>query len=91
MTRKKLRNTNTWRLSNLFLNNQQGTEEIKWEIKTISTNVSENTTTQNLWEAAKAVLNFPKKEVYSNTILPQETRKTSNRWPNFTPQTTGRK
>ena len=25
-----------------------------------------------------------KREVYSNTILPQETRKTSNRQPNFT-------
>ena len=29
-----------------------------------------------------------KREVYSNTILPQETRKTSNRRPNFTPKTT---
>ena len=27
-------------------------------------------------------------EVYSNTILPQETRKTSNRQPNFTCKTT---
>ena len=27
-----------------------------------------------------------KREVYSNTILPQETRKTSNRQPNFTPK-----
>ena len=27
-----------------------------------------------------------KGEVYSNTILPQETRKTSNRQPNFTPK-----
>ena len=30
-----------------------------------------------------------KREVYSNTILPQETRKASNRQPNFTPKTTG--
>ena len=30
-----------------------------------------------------------KREVYSNTILPQETRKTLNREPNFTPKTTG--
>ena len=30
-----------------------------------------------------------KREVYSNTILPQETRKTSNRQPNFTPKATG--
>ena len=28
----------------------------------------------------------PKREVYSNIILPQETRKTSNRQPNFTPK-----
>ena len=33
----------------------------------------------------------PKGEVYSNTILPQETRKTSSRQPNFTPKTTGKR
>ena len=32
-----------------------------------------------------------KREVYSNTILPQETTKTSNRKPNFTPKTTGKR
>ena len=32
-----------------------------------------------------------KKEVYSNTILPQETRKTSNRQPKFTPKTIGKR
>ena len=31
-----------------------------------------------------------KREVYSSTILPQETRKTSNRQLNFTPETTGK-
>ena len=31
-----------------------------------------------------------KREVYSNNILPQETRKTSTRQPNFTPKTTGK-
>ena len=30
-------------------------------------------------------------EVYSNTILFQETRKTLNRQPNFTPKTTGKR
>ena len=35
--------------------------------------------------------NSPKSEVYSNTILPQETRKTLNRQPNFTPKTTGKR
>ena len=29
-----------------------------------------------------------KKEVYSNTILPQETRKISNKQPNLTPKAT---
>ena len=33
----------------------------------------------------------PKREVYSNTIIPQETRKISNRQPNFTPKTTGKR
>ena len=32
-----------------------------------------------------------KREVYSNTILPQERRKTSNRQPNFTTKTTGKR
>ena len=32
-----------------------------------------------------------KREVYSNTMPPQETRKTSNRQPNFTPKTTGKR
>ena len=33
----------------------------------------------------------PKREVYNNTILPQETRKTLNRQPNLTPKTTGKR
>ena len=54
--KKTVRNTNTWRLNNMFLNNQQFTEEIKREIKKfLETNDNENTT-QNLWDAAKAVL-----------------------------------
>ena len=45
-------------------------------------------TTQNLWDAAKAVL---REKFRANTILPQETRKTSNRQHNFTPITTGKR
>ena len=30
-------------------------------------------------------------EVYSSAILPQETRKTLNRQPNFTPKTIGKR
>ena len=36
--KKTVKNTNTWRLNNTFLNNQQVTEEIKREIKKISRN-----------------------------------------------------
>ena len=46
-----------WRLNNMFLYNQQVTEEIKREIKTfLKTNDDESMITQNLWDAAKAVL-----------------------------------
>ena len=52
---KNVKNTNTWRLNNTLLNNQEITEEIKEEIKKyLETNDNENTTTQNLWDAAKA-------------------------------------
>ena len=55
--KKSVKNTNTWRLNNTILNNQEITEEIKEEIKKyLETNDNENTTTQNLWDATKAVL-----------------------------------
>ena len=54
---KKVKNTNTWRLNNMLLNNQEITEEIKEEIKKyLETNDNENTMIQTLWDAAKAVL-----------------------------------
>ena len=41
----------------MFLNNQQVTEEVKREFKKfLETNDNANTTTQNPWDAAKAVL-----------------------------------
>ena len=41
-------------MNSTFLNNQRATEEIKREIKIyLKTNDNENTTTQNLWDAAK--------------------------------------
>ena len=55
--KKKLKNTNTWRLNSTFVNNEQVAEEIKREIKKfLETNDSENSTTQNLWDAANTVL-----------------------------------
>ena len=54
---KTIKNSNTWKLNNTLLNNQQITEEIKKEIKIcIEMNENENTTTPNLWETIKAVL-----------------------------------
>ena len=54
---KNVKNTNTWRLNDTLLNNQEITEEIKEEIKKyLKTNDNENTTLQNLWDVAKAVL-----------------------------------
>ena len=42
---KNVKNTNTWRLNNTMLNNQEITEEIKEEIKKyLETNDNENTT-----------------------------------------------
>ena len=74
--RKTVRNTNIWRL-NMFINNQQITEEIKRKIKKIlETNDNENTTTQNLWDAVK---NSAKREVHSNMNLPQKSRKKERR------------
>ena len=55
--KQSVKNTNTWRLNNALLNNQELTEEIKEEIKKyLETNDNENTTTQNLWDTAKAFL-----------------------------------
>ena len=55
--KKSVKNTSTWRLNNTLLNNQEITEEIREEIKKyLKTNDNENTMTQNLWDAAKAVL-----------------------------------
>ena len=55
--KKTVKTINTWKLNDLFLNNQQVTEEIKREIKKfLETNDNENTETHNLLDAAKAVL-----------------------------------
>ena len=61
----------------MLLNNQEITEEIKEEIKKyLETNDNENTTIQNLWDSAKAVLRgkfmviqaYLKKQEKSQTI-----------------------
>ena len=66
----------TWRLNNMLLKNQWVNEEIKKEIKKyLKTHDNEDMSTQNLWDAAKAVLRgkfiaiqaFLKKEANSQT------------------------
>ena len=56
--KKMVRNTNTWRVNTTFLSNQQVMKEIKREIKKkiLEANDNGNTTTQNIWDATKAVL-----------------------------------
>ena len=54
---KNVKTTNTWRLNNTWINNQEVTEEIKEENKKyLEPNDNEHTMIQNLWDAAKAVL-----------------------------------
>ena len=46
---RNVKNTNTWKLNNTLLNNQEITEEIKEEIKKyLETNDNDNAAIQNL-------------------------------------------
>ena len=54
---KNPKHSNTWRLNSMLLNNEWVKNEIREEIKNfLETNENELTTTQNLWDIAKAVL-----------------------------------
>uniref|UniRef100_A0A8C0Q502 RNA-directed DNA polymerase n=1 Tax=Canis lupus familiaris TaxID=9615 RepID=A0A8C0Q502_CANLF len=51
------RTSNTWRLRTILLKDERVNQEIKEELKRfMETNENEDTTVQNLWDAAKAVL-----------------------------------
>ena len=81
--RKFEKTTNTWRLNNNLLNNEWINQEIKKEIKYMEANENENTTVQNLWDAANVVL---RGKLYCYIDLPQEVRQVSNIQPNITPK-----
>ena len=70
---KDVKNTNTWRLNNTLLNNQEITEEIQDEIKNIP---------GDKWQwkhhdpkPMGCSKSSSKREVYSDTILPQKQEK----------------
>ena len=81
---KNCKKKKKWKLNNILQSNQCITEEIKEETKKKP---------RDKWKP-----NDPKpmgcskisskREVYTNTILSQETRKISNKQPNLTPQAT---
>ena len=49
--------TNTWRLKNILPKDEWANQEVKEEIKKyMEVNDNDNTTTQNLWDAAKAII-----------------------------------
>ena len=73
----------------MFLNNQQVIEEIKREIKKISRN--KRHWKHNNSKPIGCSKSSSNREVYSNAILPQETRKVSNRQPNYYEQLYGNK
>ena len=72
----------------MLLCNEQVTKEIKREIKTFLERYDNENDNSKPIGCSKS---SSKNEVYSNTILPQETGKTSKRQPNFTPKTTGKR
>ena len=72
----------------MFLSDQQVTKEIKREIKKcLETNDNENTISQNLWDAAKAVLRG------KFIVIQSYLKKQGKHWiePNFTPKATGKR
>ena len=68
----------------MLLNNDWVNEEIK---KYLEINENENMTCQNLWDTAKVIL----RGVYSNTGLPQQTRKISNKQSNSSTKGNGKR
>jgi hypothetical protein len=62
------KHANNWKLNNTLLNDQWVIDEIKEEIKrSLEVNENENTTFQNLWDTAKAVLRD--KFIATNTYI----------------------
>ena len=76
--KKTVKRTNRWRLHNTLLNNQEITEETKEKIKKCLETNDDDPKPMGCSKSSS------QREVYSNTILPQETRNISNKQPNTT-------
>ena len=72
----------------MLLNSQWIIEEIKEEFKKYLETMTMKTQQLKTYEMQQS---SSKREVYSNTILPQETRKTLTRQPNFIHKTIGKR
>ena len=83
---KTVKNRNTWSPNNTLLNNQEITEEIKEEIKKyLETNHNKKIMTQNLWDAAKAVLRGKFRAIQAYF---KKQEKSQIKQPNLTPKET---
>ena len=82
---KTVKITNIKRLNNMLLNKKHFFEKFKEETKKyLETNENESMVIQPYVTQQ----NCSKREVYSNTMLPQETRKISNKLPKCTTKAT---
>ena len=76
---KNPKHSKSWRLNSMLLNNEWVKNEIREEIKNfLETNENELTTTQNLWDTAKAVLLWGKVIVIQADLKKIETFQTNN-------------
>ena len=77
-----------WLISNILPNHQWITKEIKRGKENEKIPEDKWKQKHNGPKPMRRSKSSSKREVYSNTILPLEARKTSNRQPNLTPKTT---
>ena len=79
--------SNTWRLRTILLKDERVNQEIREELKRfMETNENEDTTVQNLWDTAKAVLRGIYIAIQASL---KKIRKNSNTQANLTPKGTG--
>ena len=76
------KNINKWRLNNTLLNNHEITEEIRVNQKNTQKQITKHDDPEPVGHSKSS----SKKQVYSNSILPKETRKISNKQSSHTPK-----